>query len=401
VENRDAQARLLPTAFVSSFVGRARDEDRHDYDPGRRAAGWARWAIESLGEFSGLSDREYAAILLPGQFHDPGRTGPAVTPHMEIPQRVLERADVEFPDRLALCGNAIEFPWWLYSEVTAIRRAVFNAPRGSITLLADALNRSQSGLVGALGELTESLRDRWATVEGMLVTDPGGLVPFATGDVDTAEMSMHFPAAAELDLRAVFDGQLRESNGTRAARRLGVWQLRGEADGVPFALGVATPRLTSNSLFGDQLFSPAKEAVGAALVRGVLLRRFAVMLDGPVPDAVGEDASTGPVNGIHLRAVPARVGAKLPESSIDSAVLFLQSYPDGREAWAALERWAATGYILTVSEPTFLSCHGDALKSLRRAETPIRDDINILLPLAWDSQSRVVRVTCARTASGS
>jgi hypothetical protein len=33
---------------------------------------------------------------------------------------------------------------------------------------------------------------------------------------------------------------------------------------------------------------------------------------------------------------------------------------------------------------------------VKRAEEPDRDDINVLLPLAWDAQSRVVRVTFSR-----
>lgn len=399
VEDRDAQGRLLPTPFVSSFVGRARDGDVHDSDPVRRSAAWARWAVARLGEFRGLSDREYAALRLPGRFHDPLGTGPSVPPHLEIPARVLERADAEFPDRLSVCGNALEFPWWLVSEVTAVRRAIFNVPRGSVMPLVETLYGSRGGLAGALGELTASAREAWSVVEGLLVTDPAGLVSLATADIETDELVEHFPSASEFGLRVLFDGQLRESNGMWVARRLGVWQLRGEVDGRSFGLGVVTPRLTPNSLFADPLFEPAREAAGAALVRGVLMRRFAKLLESPVPDAVAADAVSGPVAGVHLRAVPARVGAKLPEASVESAVLFLQSYPDVREAWAALERWALTGYLLTVSEAAFSVAHGNALRLLRRAETPVRDDINVLLPLAWDAQSRVVRVTFARSSA--
>ena len=36
------------------------------------------------------------------------------------------------------------------------------------------------------------------------------------------------------------------------------------------------------------------------------------------------------------------------------------------------------------------------VNALRRAEDPDRDDINVLLPIAWDSRSRVVRVTFSR-----
>lgn len=390
-------ARLLPMPFVSSFVGRARDGDRHDVDPERRAAAWARWAVSGLEEFRGVSDREYVALRLPGRFHDPMGTGPVVPPHLEIPARVLARPCPEFPVRLAQAGNGLEFPWWLVGEVTAVKRALFNFPRGDVDALVSALNGRRAGLVHALEELSDSCSESWDVVESLLVTDPGALVDLATGDFEPDELAEHFPPARELQLRALFDEHLRESNGKWAARRLGVWQLRGEVDGVPFALGVVTPRLTPNSLFSDQLFTPALESPAAAMLRGALLRRISrELLSVPVPAAVGVDPGTGGVPGVHLRAVVARVGAKLPEASVEAAVNFVHSYPDGRDAWAALERWAATGYLLTVSEEAFLAGHANALRFIRRADTPPRDDINVLLPLAWDRQSRVVRVTFSR-----
>jgi hypothetical protein len=49
-----------------------------------------------------------------------------------------------------------------------------------------------------------------------------------------------------------------------------------------------------------------------------------------------------------------------------------------------------------VAKEGFLAAHRNALRFMRRAETPERDDVNVLLPLAWDDRSRVVRVTFSR-----
>lgn len=394
---RNLQARILPTPFVSSFIGRARDTDRHDADPDRRASAWARWAVDSLEEFRGLSEREYVGLVLPGRFHDVGKNTLQVRPHLEIPRRVLDAPDPEFPDRLAHAGNALEFPWWVVSEVTALRRVIFNGPRGPVAPLVGDLNAHRISLVDAVESMNVDLGRSWHVIEERLVSAPADLLPYAIGDFTTKEVASFFPPAADLGLRVVYDSQLRESNGEWAVRRLGSWQLLFEGPEGPAALGVVTPRLTRNSLFVDGMFSSFLEAPGSLLVRALLLRRLLVgvlKLDRATvlsPDPV----EPGP-GGPYLRAVVARPGAKLPEASMEAAVHFMQNFPDAEQAWSALQRWAGESYLLTVSKEGFLAAHRNAIRYVRRAETPERDDVNLILPLAWDDKSRVVRVTFSR-----
>jgi len=404
VSGRELQARVLPTPLISSFVGRAREGSRHDNDPGRRAAAWARWAIDSLEEFKGLSERAYIGLVLPGRFHDLGRNAVTVRPHLEIPRRLLQRADAEFPDRLAQAGNALEFPWWVLPEVTALRRAIFNTPTGAITPLLEALDAHRAALVTAVEEMTAHVGLSWSTVEEKLVATPASLLEVVVGDFTVDEIVRFFPPAEGLAMHITFDRQLRESSKDWAVRRLGVWQIRigegGEDQGAAAALGVITPRLTRNSLFVDPQFLPAGEATAALLVRGLLLRRLlaSVLAAGQGAPLTPDPGVPGP-GGPHLRAVVARPGAKLPEASIEAAVHFLQTHPDAEQAWAALQRWAGETYLLTVAKEGFLASHRNALRFLRRAETPEREDVNILLPLAWDDRSRVVRVTFTRPAA--
>ena len=397
VSGRELQAKVLPSPFLSSFVGRAREGSRHDPDPQRRAAAWARWAIDSLEEFKGLSDREYVGLVLPGRFHDLGRSAVPVRPHLEIPRRVLTEADDEFPDRLSHCGNALEFPWWVIPEVTALRRAIFNTPAGAVEPLVGALNAHRGALLTAVEELTTSIGQGWHMVEEKLVADPQSLLDVVTGDFTTEEVAGFFPPASALQLRVVFDAQLRETSKEWAVRRLGVWQIRTVAGTTEAALGVVTPRLTRNSLFADPLFTPVEEGTASLFVRCLLLRRLLRTVLSEEHDArLLPDPSAPGTGGPHLRAVVARPGAKLPEASIEAAVHFLQTYPDAEHGWSALQRWAGDTYLLTVAKEGFVAAHRNALRFMRRAETPERDDVNVLLPLAWDDKSRVVRVTFSR-----
>jgi hypothetical protein len=112
------------------------------------------------------------------------------------------------------------------------------------------------------------------------------------------------------------------------------------------------------------------------------------------------DTATGAkVPGSYLRAVVAQVGAKLPEASLESAAQFVRTYPDADAAWQVLSAWGErTKSVLTVREEGFREAHRRIQRFIKRAEEPERDDINVLLPLAWDAQSRVVRVTFSRRA---
>lgn len=402
MEDRQPQGRLLPTPFVASFVGRARPGDVYDTDPARRAAAWAHWAVSALTEMTGLSDRTYAALTLTGRFYDPKGTGPTVRPHLEIPRARLDEADPEFPDRLALAGNGLNFPWWVYHEVTAVRRMLFNTGSASIEPLIELLGERRAQLQTALVGLMEAAAPSWRVIEGLLVSSPDGLSAEAAGDFSEEEVAEFFPGAEGLHLRVVYDPKLRTASGQWASRRVGVWQVRGvDQHGHRLAIGVITPRLTANSLFADRMFAPEREGAGALLVRGLLLRRLVQSHLEPLglhqvrTADVGADRSRP--GGPYLRSVVARVGAKLPRASMEAAVHFLQTYQRPDAAWEALTSWAErTKSLLTVSEEGFKECHRNALRFIRRAEEPSRDDVDCILPLAWDSQQRVVRVTFSR-----
>ena len=396
MEDRTIQARLLPSPFFSSFVGRARPGSLHSSVLPERASAWAAWAVSSLTEMSGMTERSYAALVLDGRFYDPKGNGPQIRPHLEIPARRITKADPEFPDRMALMGNALSFPWWVLSEVIAIRRALFNTPDTSIAELLELMGSHGEVLAAALADVTKSVAPRWGVIEGLLVAGDEDLGRDAAGDFSAAEVAEYFPAGASMHLEVSYDVKMREQNRQWAARRVGVWQLSGiDAAGERFSIGVLTPRLTANSLFKDALFNPADESPAALLIRGLLLRRLAEKHLGRSRGwQVAEPELEVEVIKARLRTIVAQPGKKLPEASLAAAVHFLQSYPDSDSAFDALEKFAKrTGALLTVTRDGFCASHRNALRYLRRAEDPERDDVNVVLPLGWDEKSRVVRFT--------
>lgn len=404
-----AIAALAATQFVASWIGRARPGDPYDVDPARRAAAWAHWMFTSMSPMTGMSDRPYVGLVLPGQFYDPKGTGPKVRPHLEIPAHLFERTDQQFPDRLAQMGNGLLFPWWLVPEVLAARRALFSVPRMSPADLIDTLNQRRVSLLIALTQLRESAANIWPAVEEHLISEPAKLGPLAAGPFSTEQIATFWAPAADLGLRVEFDDKLAEKAGTWVSRRVGVWRLVCENDAGTAVLGTITPRLTRSSLFTDPLFDPATEAPAAMLVRGLVLRRVLGAFDPAAGNTAVPALDPKPrAPGAGLRAVVARVGDKLPVASTAAAVRFLRAYPDPSDAWEALSAWASARgtaeeprqAVLTVSRDGFSAAHRSALRAIQRAEDPDRDDINVVLPLAWDASNRIVRVTYAPRDTG-
>lgn len=396
---------LLTTPFVASWFARARPGDLFDPDMGRRAAAWAHWALTSMRSMTGHGERSYIGLALPGKFYDPHRsTTTGTVPHLEIPAATFDRPDPLFPERLAHAGNALSFPWWVLPEVLAVKRAVLTPRGGDVAALARLLAASRPALIEALTPVSRTAAQRWSEVEALRVADPAALSASATAGFSAREVAEYMPAAAALNLSVVFDRTLAERSGDRTARRVGVWWVRGAA-GEPFTLGVLTPRLTRSSLFTDPLFAAEREAPAALLVRGLLLRRILRdHLGAPVQSQVA--AARPSAAQPRLRTVVARVGEKVPEASAAAAAHFVGQYPDTDQAWSALVDWAAAPAgpaggpraQLSVTQASFAGAHRAATRAIGRAEDPARDDVNVLLPLAWDHKGRVVRVTFARPA---
>jgi hypothetical protein len=391
-------AGFLRTPFVVSWVGRARSGDRLGPSSAARSAAWAHWAVSAAGPFTGASGRQYTAIALDGRFHDPRGNEPLLSPHLEIPATVLGRPDCDFPDRVAEMGNGLSFGWWLPSEATAAKRALWNTSAGSVGSFVESLRERRQVLEAAMIELCRAAHTNWDLVDGALSQSLPAISDEVARPFSSAEVSEFVPSFASAGLTVRFDSKLRKQSGAATARRVGVWQISGLGEeGKPFSLGVITPRLTRSSQFHDPHFAIERESSAALLVRGLLLRRLLVKIGAEI-DAAGVVSDPKPTKvDSFLRAVVPRVGDKIPEASAASAALFVQTHEEEDDAWDVLSGWAErSDALLTVREESFRESFRRVAASVRKAEEFDRDDINTILPLAWDSQQRVVRLTFAR-----
>lgn len=352
---------------------------------------------------TGHADRPYTALQLPGRFYTPTGRAPTCAPHLEISARTFTSPDPAFPDRLALAGNGLHFPWWVTAEVLAVKRCVLAPGAGDIGPLVDVLTPRRAALAAALRPLVDAAASRWEDLERLHQGQPKDLSATVTAPFSADEVSAYLPAARDLGLSVEFDSRLADSARGWASRRVGVWQVRGQGPGGAYSLGVLTPRLTRSSTLTDPLFDPDKEAAAALLVRGLLLTRV-------LRQHLSHDAATivtDPAPPPALRIAVARPGEAVPRASVASAVAFLQRYPDPASAWQVLTEWAhgiggaPPRAVLTVGVEQFTAAHKAAARAVRRAEEPVRDDIDTILPLAWDNQNRVVRLTYARTRTAS
>jgi hypothetical protein len=344
----------------------------------------------------GKDNRDYVALVLDGHFYDPRGTGPGVRPHLELGTWVLNKKNLELADRLALMGNGLCFPSWLTIEVTALRRALLNVPAGSVSEFRDVLVLNSAPLRASLLTLNDAVKDHWDIIEALALECDEGLADSVAAGFSTTDIEEYFPAATGLELSVSYDAKLAERSEAKVSRRVGVWQVSGRSsDGGRFSMGVVTPRLTSSSTLRDPLFDVGSEGLGAVLVRGLLLTRLAQRFLG----AEGLGAVAGVRGQLDrpkpfLRTMVGRPKQKLAEASIGAAVHFLQTFPEGEDAWEAISGHAERGGIfLTVNKDGYLRSHRNALRYLRRAEDPERDDINVVLPVGWTTQNKSVRFT--------
>jgi len=397
-KNTQDLADLITSPFLTSFVAAARPGERRSGNQQQRVAGWAQQAVSSIGVMTGYKDRSYHALNLTGTFYDPKGNGPTVTPHLEIPDWRIGVPAEDFPTRLALAGNGLDFPYWVKDEVLAVRRGLFINPTTDIRNAADILFDNSTQLQSALYKVLDLVSNSWKHIESLLVSADEELCDSVCGNFSEEEVAAFFPAAKKLHLSVIFDTKLKERNGIWATRRVGVWQVNGvDAEGERFSFGTITPRLTANSQFKDPLFKPNEESPASVLVRALVMSRIADR------HLAGSEVTVRPVTAAkakpsqHFCTTPAKVGAKLPEASLLAVVNFLQSYSDPKKAWEALAEFSTrTEMLLTVTEDGFEAAFRRAQRFLARNETLEREDINVILPLGWRAD-KVLRVSFSKT----
>lgn len=400
---------MYSSKFVSSFIGKSRKGDLFSESLPHRSAAWANWFTSSLTVFQGLADREYVGLALPAKFYD-NLYAPEVTPHVEIPGRVLHASAEFFPVNLALLGNAILSPSWIFSEVKATRKALFMDVT-DISSFATFLYSYRSGLVDRLVDLQVSLKNSYSLFESTVMSNPAIVSDIILKGFDTKAVKKilrDFPYTVSIypepdfaskqnkwisrrlvPWRVDFSATSTEKLTMRARENIKFFE--GSSDNVSGSFGVVTPRLTFNSLFNDPLFSPSRDSLASILVRILLLEELTKFFPSNIENKFPVPA-TDNLNTFSFRPIPARPDAKAPQASTKAAVAFVTAFNNPDSAFAALSSWAGGKYVLTVSRKDFISSFISARKAISRLEDPSRYDINNILPLCWYS-SKVFRVS--------
>jgi hypothetical protein len=388
VNDREILAKVISTPFFSSFIGKCVEGDIYAREHAIRSQAVGYWMLNSLTRFTGQDSREYIGIQLPGEFYDPLGFGKALKPHIEIPESILKKSDANFLDKLTLLGSGLHFKWWILPEVLSIRRALFRESSGTVLDFIKAVEPSRDDLVNTIRSQQDKLRDNWGYIAEEIAIKSKDFALEVFGVINSNEISTYLPIDISQNLKIRLEKKVDGEDITKTARRVNAWVI----EGASFKCAAITPRLTYGSIFKDEVFSLEKESIAALLVRGLVINRVSKRFN------LGEEKVLIQPTALstHLRAIPAKIGQKIPEASFTSAIRFVTDYQEPAIAWSRLEEWARESYILTISKEVFYKSFLEIAKRIDKMEELDQDDVNNVLPLAWSKSGKITRVSYSR-----
>jgi hypothetical protein len=388
VNDREILAKVISTPFFSSFIGKCVEGDIYAREHAIRSQAVGYWMLNSLTRFTGQDSREYIGIQLPGEFYDPLGFGKALKPHIEIPESILKKSDANFLDKLTLLGSGLHFKWWILPEVLSIRRALFRESSGTVLYFIKAVEPSRDDLVNTIRSQQDKLRDNWGYIAEEIAIKSKDFALEVFGVINSNEISTYLPIDISQNLKIRLEKKVDGEDITKTARRVNAWVI----EGASFKCAAITPRLTYGSIFKDEVFSLEKESIAALLVRGLVINRVSKRFN------LGEEKVLIQPTALstHLRAIPAKIGQKIPEASFTRAIRFVTDYQEPAIAWSRLEEWARESYILTISKEVFYKSFLEIAKRIDKMEELDQDDVNNVLPLAWSKSGKITRVSYSR-----
>ena len=388
MNDREILAKVISTPFFSSFIGKCVEGDIYAREHAIRSQAVGYWMLNSLTRFTGQDSREYIGIQLPGEFYDPLGFGKALKPHIEIPESILKKSDANFLDKLTLLGSGLHFKWWILPEVLSIRRALFRESSGTVLDFIKAVEPSRDDLVNTIRSQQDKLRDNWGYIAEEIAIKSKDFALEVFGVINSNEILTYLPIDISQNLKIRLEKKVDGEDITKTARRVNAWVI----EGASFKCAAITPRLTYGSIFKDEVFSLEKESIAALLVRGLVINRVSKRFN------LGEEKVLIQPTALstHLRAIPAKIGQKIPEASFTSAIRFVTDYQEPAIAWSRLEEWARESYILTISKELFYKSFLEIAKRIDKMEELDQDDVNNVLPLAWSKSGKITRVSYSR-----
>jgi hypothetical protein len=243
-------------------------------------------------------------------------------------------------------------------------------------------------LVNTIRSQQDKLRDNWGYIAEEIAIKSKDFALEVFGVINSNEISTYLPIDISQNLKIRLEKKVDGEDITKTARRVNAWVI----EGASFKCAAITPRLTYGSIFKDEVFSLEKESIAALLVRGLVINRVSKRFN------LGEEKVLIQPTALstHLRAIPAKIGQKIPEASFTSAIRFVTDYQEPAIAWSRLEEWARESYILTISKEVFYKSFLEIAKRIDKMEELDQDDVNNVLPLAWSKSGKITRVSYSR-----
>lgn len=380
---------ILHNRFVGSWLPYAHDGNRFTTNRQEREAAWASWAVDNL-VWVESKKRDYPALRLPeARFYE--ETNPSNKPYKTTPPHVElttpNTPNPLFGAQLAMAGNGLAFPWWMYSEVTALKRVLnFTPHTDTWNTVSELLWNNRTGLVAALNTVRNFAEPLWDEIVECMSTDPEKLTNTVCSPFTPTQVTAALPDNPGLSVN--YEKRLFDRNKKWSARRVGIWQIN--TPDQKLKIGVVVPRLTQTSTFLDPLFDPATESPAALLVRVLILQRVCRTHFDWNPPTPRKNRVTKPGRKPHFAGLPSKPGGKPTEASQETVQKMLTDHTTPPQLWDMLETWTQNrGYVLGVKKETWLK----TAYQIRAGAPPTRRTANTLLPVVWDpARKRSLRV---------
>lgn len=361
----------------------------------KRINAYAGYIINNLMITHGAG-REYVAIKLPGKFFSRGSDTHNLTPHIEIPDRFLDFPGDDFLLKISNMGNGLHFNYLTTNEVTAIKRSLFiNSENSENIKFIEELASYRESLINKYNELLAVAERQWVAVE-LFLNEEGGEASDLVREGFANSLSAILPWANKYNIIIKFDSKLSEISGVNLVKRIGIYTI---CNNKNINLAVVTPRLTKNSLFRDELFTPEKDSTLAILMRTLVLTNI---LDKIFNDSKKIALTRDEIyfrNKGHLRAIPAKAGSPLPEPSKRACINLTAAFREAKTAYQEIKKWCGDEYTLTIKENEFIDSYNRILYELHRLGELDQRDINIILPIIWSNDGTISRLTYVQRGS--
>lgn len=356
-----------------------------------RLGSWASFILANTRNYSGIDNRVYPALELPGSFYfKESGFDKIVKPHIELSKIIKNFSARAFVQVFSNMGNALLTPSWLINETKAVRKEINSSKIPNTDILVELIRERRKSLLKFYMDNSVNVKANFNTLNSILYDNPQNASNVFCGDATPQELAKFIPSAPALSLNVKFSDSMKEKFPTNTVFRLGVWRVSFRFEGEPFQYPVVTPRLTKNSLFIDPLYDISNEPDPALLIRCLILDRALKVLDISTDSEVTKDFSKN--ESFYLRSIPCRENQKKPTPSDSALTSFLNNSETAEQAWTEIQNFISGKFQIAVSFGEFEDAYKATKIEIARLGDIKESWKDILLPLLW-SKDGISRLT--------